>query len=238
MKNYISLLFLGLLLHLSGQGISVEKIKGSGTLITQERPLNNFTNIQANGCYNLVITQDTFQKVVIKTDDNIMPYIKTEVSKGELKIFFSDRFRHYSPTSITVYISSSLIEDIGLAGSGTIRSTNQLKSKRPHYSVSGSGSINLSVIAETIETSVAGSGNIELKGSASSVKYNISGSGNINAIALTCPDVKVKISGSGDCFVNAGTSLDVNISGSGRVQYKGAPRITQSMSGSGKVTPY
>jgi hypothetical protein len=238
MKKYISILFLGLLFHVSGQETGIGKIKGSGTMKTEERPLNSFTNIQANGCYHLVITQDTFQKVVIKTDDNIMPYVTTEVSGGKLKIFFSPRYRNYDPTSVTVYISSSLIEDIGLSGSGTVRSTNQLKTKKPHYRVSGSGSMNLSVVAESIETAISGSGTIELNGSASSAKYDISGSGNMNALSLVSPDVKVKISGSGDCLVNAENSLDVNISGSGKVSYKGAARIISHISGSGKIKRY
>jgi hypothetical protein len=238
MKKLISLLLLGLALHLSGQKIGNGKVVGSGTIITEERPLSNFTNIQVEGCYNVIITQDTFQKVMIKTDDNIMPDVKTEVSGGKLRIFFSDRYRNYEPTSITVYISSSLIEDIGLAGSGTIRSTNQLKSKSPHYKISGSGNINLSVVAGTIETAISGSGNIDLKGSASSAKHGISGSGNVNALNLISTDVEVKISGSGNCFINAATSLDVNINGSGTVQYKGTPQTHISGNGSGKVKKY
>jgi len=181
MKKCVLFLFLGFSLCLTAHETGGEKIKGSGTLVSEERPLANFNNIEASGSYDLVITQDASQKVVVKTDDDIMPYVETEVSGGTLKIFFSDRYHNYEPTSMTVYISSSLIEDINLRGSGTVRSTNQLKSKTPHYTVSGSGNMNLSVAAETIETSISGSGNIDLQGLASSAKHKISGSGNMNA---------------------------------------------------------
>ncbi len=238
MKKSILFLLMGFSLHLAGQKNNSDgKIEGSGTIITEERALNNFTGIQSTGSFEVIITQDASQKVVVKTDDNIMPYVQTEVTGGKLRIFFSDKYRNYDPTSVTVYISSSFIEDISLSGSGSVRSTNQLKSKNPHYSLSGSGSINLSVTAEAIETSISGSGNIDLKGSASSAKHTISGSGNLDALSLNSPDVKVKISGSGDCSINAETSLDVIISGSGNVKYKGSPRLITSISGSGKVKP-
>lgn len=235
MKKCILFLLVGVSLHLSAQEQNGSNIKGSGTMKTEERALNNFTRIQAEGDYNLVITQDALQKVTIKTDDNIMPYVQTEVSAGKLRIFFSNRYHKYDPTSVTVYISSALIEDINLMGSGVISSTNQLKSKRPRYEISGSGNINLSVVAEAIETSVSGSGNIDLKGSADAAKYSVLGTGNINALSLISHDVKVKIAGSGDCFVNAGTALDVDISGSGNVWYSGTPAIITNISGSGKV---
>lgn len=234
MKKTILFLFLGLSLHLSAKEMS-GKITGSGTIKTEERLLNTFTGIQVEGSCEVILTQDNSQKVVIKTDDNIILYLKTEVSGNKLRVFFSDDYSEYVPTSATIYISSSFIEDISLAGSGTIRSTNELKSKNPHYRLTGSGNIKLSVVAESIKTTVSGSGSIDLKGSALTTEHTITGPGNINAMSFTCPDVKVRIAGSGDCSVYAKTSLDVIISGSGNVRYKGTPRLTSSITGSGRV---
>lgn len=235
MKKIILFSLMALSLHLTAQQTKNEKLKGSGNIKSEERTLDKFTAIEVEGCCDVVITQDATQKVSVKTDDNIMSYLKTEVSGGKLRIYFSDKKLNYSPTSATVYISSAFIEDIEVSGSGNVSSTNQLKSKKPHYTISGSGNMKLTVEAEAIETSIAGSGEIDIKGSATSVSHDISGSGNTNATALTSTDVKVDITGSGDCSVNASTSLHVSITGSGDVKYKGSPKITKTIVGNGDV---
>jgi hypothetical protein len=64
---------------------------------------------------------------------------------------------------------------------------------------------------------------------------SISGSGKINAFDMPARNVSLKISGSGDCKVNATETLDARISGAGDVIYSGHPRITSKISGSGRL---
>lgn len=215
-----------------------KKLEGSGNVISQTRVVPNFTDIQADGSYDVVITQDSVQQVVVKTDDNIMPEVKTEVTNGTLRIYFADHHRNYDPTVMTVYISSSLIDDVNLSGSGSITSTNQLITPSPKYSISGSGNMNLSIQSQSVETNISGSGNVDMSGTAPVAHHTISGSGNIGALNLNSDDVHITISGSGDAYVHANTSLDVTISGSGKVRYTGNPQVTTHISGSGNVAPY
>src|ERR1043166_3918428 len=188
MKQSILILLWSLSLQVTAQENGVRKVEGSGNIVSEERALNNFTGIQSEGSFDLVITQENNQKLVVKTDDNIMPFVKTEVSSGKLRIYFSERFHYYQPTSLKVYISAALIEKLHILGSGTAQATNQIKAKKLQYSVTGSGKISLSVLAENIETTITGSGTIDLEGSATSAKHNISGSGNLNALPLASAD--------------------------------------------------
>ncbi len=215
-----------------------KKLEGSGNVISETRVVPTFTDIQADGSYDVVITQDTLQKVVVKTDDNIMPDVKTEVSNGKLRIYFADHHRNYDPTFMTVYISSSLIDDVNLSGSGSITSTNQLVTPNPKYTLSGSGNINMSVQSQSVETNISGSGNVDMSGTAPTAHHTISGSGNISALNLNSDEVNITISGSGDAYVHANNTLDVTISGSGKVRYTGNPQVTTQISGNGNVAPY
>lgn len=215
-----------------------KKVEGSGNIISETRVLPTFTDIQADGSYDVVITQDTLQKVVVKTDDNIMPDVVTEVEGNTLRIYFNKHNCSYHPTSMTVYISSSLIDDVNLSGSGSISSTNTIVSPSPKYSISGSGNMALTVTGQVVETVISGSGNINIGGEAPTSKHTISGSGNVQALNLDSDFVTVNISGSGDCYVNADSTLNVTISGSGKVRYTGTPQVTTQISGSGNVAPY
>jgi hypothetical protein len=215
-----------------------KKVEGSGNVIQQERVVPTFTNVDVSGSYNVVITQDTIQKVVVKTDDNIMPDVKTEVENGTLRIYFSNHHWNYDPTFMTVYVSSAHIEDLNLSGSGNISSLNNLQASNPEYTISGSGNIDVGVNAQSLHSKISGSGNITLAGSATTAQHTISGSGNIHALNLNSSNVTVNISGSGDCYVNADSTLNVTISGSGKVRYTGTPQVTTNISGSGNVAPY
>jgi hypothetical protein len=215
-----------------------KRVDGSGNVISQTRNVATFTNVDMSGSYDVVITQDTFQSVVVKTDDNIMPDVRTDVENGTLRIYFSNHHWNYDPTFMTVYITSPHIEDLNMSGSGNITSVNELTANHPQYTISGSGNINVAVNAQSLRTNISGSGDITLSGSSPTSKHTISGSGNTRALNLDSDDVTVNISGSGDCFANADSTLNVTISGSGKVRYTGTPQVTTNITGSGNVSPY
>lgn len=233
-KSTIIALSLAAILVFSSCGKHVD---GSGNVISQERVVPTFTDIQADGSYDVIITQDTVQKVVVKTDDNIMPDVKTEVQGNTLRIYFGNHHRNYDPTVMKIYISSTLIDDVHLSGSGNISSTNTLISTSPKYTISGSGNINMAVDGQSVETNISGSGNVTLAGTVPTAHHTISGSGNIQALSIHSDAVWVTISGSGDAHVRADSTLDVTISGSGSVRYTGTPQVTTHISGSGNVAP-
>lgn len=238
-KNFKTVFFAVALVALISLATSCGKhVDGSGNVISEERVVPTFTNVDMSGSYNVVITQDTFQKVVVKTDDNIMPDVRTDVENGTLRIYFSNHHWNYDPTFMTVYITSSHIEDLNLSGSGNITSTNELIANTPEYNISGSGNIDVAVNSQAVKTNISGSGDITLAGSAPGSTHKISGSGNIRALNLDSDFVTVNISGSGDAYVNADSTLNVTISGSGKVRYTGNPQVTTQISGSGNVAPY
>ena len=57
----------------------------------------------------------------------------------------------------------------------------------------------------------------------------------MKAIDFPTDIVDVKISGSGNCWVNSVKNLIVRLSGSGNVIYRGNPSVDSIISGSGKV---
>jgi hypothetical protein len=86
-----------------------------------------------------------------------------------------------------------------------------------------------------LETKISGSGSMNLSGKTDQHDAAISGSGKINAFDMQTKNVSLKISGSGNCKVNATETLQTRISGSAEVFYKGQPRITSKISGSGSL---
>jgi len=213
--------------------VNGKSAQGSGNIITEEREVSAFNKIHLKGSGKVFLTPGEKQTLVIKTDDNIMPLIETDVSGNKLSI--SDGNHHLRPTSFEVYITLENLEGVRISGSGDIIGTGRFVTDTFYAEISGSGDVDLEVETSKLASKISGSGAIRLAGKAQDYTVSISGSGEINAFDVQAETVSVKISGSGDCRVHAAESLDAKISGSGDVYYKGRPRINTKISGSGSL---
>lgn len=209
--------------------------KGSGDLITETRNVGTFTKVSLSGSYTIILRQEATQKVEVKADDNLLPYIITETKGNTLEIRNKNNvcFRR---EKITVYISVPTIECIKLSGSGKVTGENTFTGNKLEVILSGSGDIDLDYNGTQLESTLSGSGNINLRGSSTTANYRISGSGDIKASGHYTQDASVILSGSGKCELNVQNSLNATLSGSGDIEYYGNPTVNSSTSGSGKIT--
>lgn len=216
---------------------SCTKIKGDGPTIIEHRSVSNFRTIRSAMSGDVYIRQDSFFKVEVRGQQNILEVLNTSVSGDELKIDFDYNKRIGNYDKLEVYITCPNIEGISLSGSGNIKTLNTLLSPDLDLTISGSGNISiLEINSNTVFAKISGSGDIDvLKGWASTTSSTISGSGSINTAGVESDYANVKISGSGNSRINVKEQLDVTISGSGDVYYWGNPRINQNISGSGKL---
>lgn len=233
--------FIGLLISvfafgcifIDGGGFTAERVHGSGTVISEERAVSVFDQIHLKGSGKVILTRGANQSVRVKTDDNIMPHIQTEVENGRLVI--SHERKNIRPTVLTIHITAANLEGVAISGSGDITGNEEFISDRFYADIAGSGDISVTVNAKHLESNISGSGSICLSGSANTYDATITGSGDVDAFDLQTRNSAVVITGSGNCRVSVSDKLQAKITGSGDVLYKGDPRISQAITGSGKV---
>jgi hypothetical protein len=213
--------------------ISGDSVKGSGNIIAEKREVEEFTKVHLKGSGNVILSQGPTQLLQIKTDDNIMALIETDVSGKKLTI--SHGKHHLRPTKFDVYITVQNLEGVAISGSGDMSGEDRFVTKTFYAEISGSGEMNFEVETKKLASKISGSGSIHLSGKADDYTVSISGSGAVNAMDVRAEDVAVKISGSGDCRITASETLNAKISGSGDVYYKGRPQIDVKISGSGSL---
>ncbi len=238
MKRIVILILLLSTLALSGCGFTGFRIvTGSGKIVEETREVSDFDAVDFSGSGEVTIIQGDEEGIRIEADENIMPYLRTEVRGHTLHIFID----HTNFLSIETgremrfYVSMKEVTGFDLSGSGSITS-NEISAKDLEVDISGSGDIDVDKLqADSLTVDVSGSGRCSFKGEAATQKLTISGSGRCDNSNLDSKDVKIDISGSGAAFVNAADTLRVNISGSGDVTYTGNPKITQDISGSGDL---
>jgi hypothetical protein len=214
-------------------GCGKETVKGSGEVVTEERQVAEFKTIKLKGIGRIVLTQGKQHSITILTDDNILPLIETDVQNDQLVI--SQEKYNLRPTKLEFNITVLNLKGIAISGSGDVISKNRFVSDNFFAKISGAGDMALELDVADLETDISGSGSMNLSGKADRHDAKISGSGKINAFDMHTKNVSLKVSGSGDCKVNATETLNARVSGSGDVFYKGQPRITSKISGSGSL---
>ena len=213
-----------------------ENIKGNGQVITEKRTIGNFSGIKITGAYKVKIVEGTEGKIMLTTDENLLPVIETYVDGDELVIKTNKKFniKRYTELSITIPVED--ISKIKITGSAAVRGMQKFHWKNLDLYVTGSGSIKLDIDNNELSAYVTGSGNIELTGKTQFVEEYVTGSGTINSEKLQAEKVKAYVTGSGDIYLYVKTRLKANVTGSGDIFYTGDPEFLKTkVLGSGRI---
>ena len=197
-------------------------VTASGVMASERRSLDSFEDLSLQGSLDVRFIQadvDPFMEITIS--DNILPYLKTEVTDGTLSVrFHSDSLSSFSlgEHSITLYAPD--LASVTILGSGDF------------------GCDGLSTDKD-FSITLMGSGDMDLKGlRCDSLGITIAGSGDIKADAQVQRGVAVSIAGSGDVSYNnmEVTNASSEIAGSGNIIMKGkASHHSENVLGTGNV---
>ena len=192
----------------------MKKIQGSGNIISESRELNNFTSIILLGSIDVNIKTSESNNCELVADDNLIPYIKTEVINNKLNISLNESYS--SEEKLVVNINTPNYDEVSLSGSGNI---NILDFKNNNLSLN-----------------ISGSGNITGNGEVETLVVKINGSGNLMSKEIKSKFATITINGSGDAEVFASDSISAKINGSGNIEYFGNPENVDSIiNGSGDI---
>lgn len=210
-------------------------VRGSGEIATETRTLSGFTGIQLRGSGAATVEVTRTESVTIEADDNLMPFLTSEVVNGRLVLGTSESI---VPTRQVVYtITLSSLEGVSIDGSGSLAAEG-IEAHTFEVSISGSGSFVFAELdTETLIVDVNGSGVAEGTGTVADLRLSLSGSGSFIGDGLEADTATIEMSGSGSVAVNVSDRLDVSLNGSGSVSYIGDPTVTTDINGSGSVSP-
>ncbi len=209
-------------------------LDGSGRVVTEPRHVTGFDQIDIEDSFDVEITVGPAYDVRIAGDDNLLPYVRTEVRGRTLHV---EETREFDPTDdIRITISTPELTGLSSSGSSDVRATG-VRASGFDASVSGSGRLVADGDFGDLSASVSGSEALLMRGTADDIDAGISGSGDLDLGQVAARSAAVRVSGSGDAVVRVGETLQANVSGSGGVRYHGSPRVESSVSGSGSVRP-
>ena len=210
----ITLAVIIIIIFLIKNNLTKNNIQGSGNIISESRELNHFTSIILLGSIDVNIKTSESNNCVVVADDNLIPYIKTEVVNNKLNISLNESYS--SEKKLVVNINTPNYDEVSLSGSGNI---NILDFKNNNLSLN-----------------ISGSGNITGNGEVETLVVKINGSGNLMSKEIKSKSTTITINGSGDGEVFASDSISAKINGSGNIEYFGNPENVDSIiNGSGDI---
>jgi len=210
-------------------------IRGTGPVISETRDVPIHRNLSVSIPADVYIYQSQVQELTIEAQANILDAVETYVSGSELKIGLEDGAGLGRHEPIKIYISSALFNYIRLSGSVNLYSETTIVTDNLDISISGSGNVDVAVLANTVRANISGSGKMWIEGSTITEVLTISGSGDIYSYNLLSETSDISISGSGNAEVNVADFLKARISGSGSIYYMGYPTVDSRIAGSGSV---
>jgi hypothetical protein len=190
-------------------------IRGNGHIVTDQRPVTEFSDIKGDGAFRIEWHSGA-PSLSITTDDNLLRYIDSHIEGKTLRLHSHDQL--YPTQHINVLITSPTLT--GASMSGAVRLTATQISCPKFY----------------LQT--AGAARITLDGKADALLADMSGAAKLIAETFHTKTADITSSGAAKAQVYATEALRVSISGAGKVIYYGhPPKVERHVSGAGSINP-
>ncbi len=145
------------------RNISGEVIEGSGTIATDDRNnLQGFDKIKVSNTIKVELEQSLDFDVEVEADDNILPYIITEVSNGTLHIYL-DNVSVKNPKKLHVYVKMPDITGLKATSSAEIKADRVIKTNDLVIQATSTGDILLGKIkGKSVDIDASSSADIKI----------------------------------------------------------------------------
>ena len=195
---------------------TIGRVRGSGTLATEERQVSGFDAVEVSGALDVRVTRAPAFSVKVTADDNIVPLILTEKRGSTLQVRTRGGQRYDARAQEPrIEITMPSITRLEASGASTI-------------SVSGADAPSLNIVA-------SGASTVEAAGRAERLVLNVSGASRLRLADLAARTAEVHASGASSVELQVSDTLGGQISGASSVQYRGQPRVSVESSGASSV---
>ena len=216
-----------------------EKVKGDGKIVTEQRSVGAFNSVEADGAVELtLVANNQGNKVEVRVDQNLQPFVIVEVKGGVLKITQKPGYNLRPSDKIAVYVVASHFRKLEVSGACQIKTEEKLyNSGELEISASGAGQVDLDLHAPKVKLDLSGAGEVKLKGETQHFELKLTGAADAKCKELLSEYGKVSITGAGAAELFASVRLEATISGAGSVKYWGNPTfVTQNITGAGSIS--
>ena len=214
--------------------LPVERIRGDGNVVTEERDVPEFEGIKVSTGVDVYITRGEHKTLEVEADENIQEVLITEVNNGILHVYCSKNV--YRAKSLKVFASTETLNNIKISSAGDVECKGTFNADRLDIGLSSAGNLFIDVEANEIDCSISSSGDVDISGSADYLYARLSSAGDLNAYDLKVEDCEISVSSAGSAKIYVTGDLKARASSAGSIYYRGDPgRIDSRSSSAGGI---
>jgi hypothetical protein len=212
MKMKKTTLLMVVALTLSGAGCRWMGIRGNGHITTEEREIQDFSEIESTGSFD-VEWKSGAPSLTITTDENLMSHIRTDVEDGKLRLRTHERML---PThGLKVTVSSTTRTGARLTGASELRAAD--------------------LTGDSFAIETTGAADLRLAGNIDHLLADMRGASDLKGKSLQTRTAEISTTGAAQADISVSESLKVTITGAGEVTYHGNPTVQKRVVGAGEV---
>lgn len=210
-------------------------IKGNGKVIKSERQVVDIKSISVSNGIDLILTQDSLEKLSVEADENLQKIIKTEVTDGELKIYTSEQI--YRAKSMKVLLTMKSINSLKVSSGADVHCGSTLDLKFIKVSASSGAEIKLTISCSEIQAKTSSGSDISLTGKSNKLIIHSSSGSEVDAEMLYTESCSVEASSGSHVKVSVTKKIEAHASSGSDIHVTGNPteRDIEKSSG-GSVT--
>lgn len=186
----------------------------------ETRQVLGFTGIDASSAFDITVTKGDRESLVIEADDEVMPFVRSEVKNGILNLYL-DNYNTANNKKVDILravIVMKNLDKVSLSGACKLTSNDQFSPDK--FKVDCSGASNMTVNVSTTQLSIETSGVciIQIKADvAGDANMDISGASKIRG-ELQTANVVFSSSGVSTVELNgSATNFKMNVAGTSKV---------------------
>lgn len=207
---------------------------GNGNVVKEERKVTDFKAVTVSSGINLLIGQGSTVKVVVEAEENLLPYIKTEVSGEVLRIGIKGSFGNFhSHKPINVYVTAKELKALEVNSGSRLKTENKIQAGNLKISSSSGSSFLAEIDCTNLDASSSSGSSGVISGSAKSIEAESSSGSSLVALDLKAEKGKVSASSGSSVSVKVTGEIRAHASSGARISVSGNPSVRDTDSSSG-----
>ena len=204
-----------------------QSVRGSGDVVEEDRGLSGFNEIHIENGIDVHIRQGDNESVVVKADDNLKKYIKTDVENGKL-IVHCDRVSIRKSKAFDVIVTVKEIKKIQAKQGSDVYGLTAIKMDKLKLDLSSGSDLKMEIYADILECELTGGSDVKISGKVKELYAEARGGSDIMAKKLETLKCEVYARGGSDAYISVEDELNAQAFGASDIHYYGNPKIVHA----------
>ncbi|MCL2098686.1 MAG: DUF2807 domain-containing protein [Bacteroidales bacterium] len=204
---------------------------------TETRNVSGFSAIDAGSVFNITVNKSATESLRIEADDDIMPYVRSEVKNGVLRLYV-DKNNAKNIKTLKATIGVKDLKKVKLSGASKLTSDDLFNTPEFDIKLSGACAVKLNIKCNELDVDASGASNLDLEAETQEAEFDLSGASTLK-LQLKAKKAEFGMSGAGKADIK-GTADKAEFKLSGASTIKAGnfacEIVSVKSSGSGKLS--